>query len=430
MWAMDFARKSGADEVAVTISNTREIAISYRDRRLDQLKESTRNALGIEIYVDHRYSSHLTNDLKRESLSAFIEESVAATRHLTRDEFRSLPDPKYYPAGGDRRLKIHDPHYDRILPADRVAMAAEIEAAATAVSDRIISTTSTYSDSRHESVRLHSNGFQGEIKCTLFRAGAEVTVAGEDDERPSDWYYTETRYHEDLPKPDVIGRSAAERALRKVGQRKIASGKYEMIVENRAGNRLLAALLRPMGGNSLQQKNSFLEGMVGRRIASEAFSMIDDPFVEKGLGSRPFDGEGLEAKRRVMIERGVLRQYYIDDYYGRKLGMEPTTGTPSNLVFEHGSRGLEEMIGDLGKGILVTAFIGGNSNPTTGDFSFGIVGLLIENGEICVPLNEMNISGNAGDFWTRAVEMGNDPYPYSAWRRPSMRFERVQFSGT
>ncbi len=426
---MDHATKNGADQVAVSISNTREIQISYRDRQLDQLKESTRNALGLDIYIENRYSSHSTNDLRKESLSNFIEESVAGTRHLTRDEYRSLPDPKYYPENLDTPLKICDPYYDKIEPSDRLAMAAEIEASATAHSDRIISTTSSYSDTHHESVRIHSNGFQGETKSTLFRAGAEVTIAGKEDDRPSDWYYSAVRYHEDLPKPDVIGVNAAQRALQKIGQQKIASGRYDMIVENRAGSRLLYALLRPMEGRYLQQKNSFLEGMEGQKIASEPFSMIDDPFVERGVGSRHFDGEGLAARRRVMIERGILRNYFIDDYYGKKLTMEPTTGSPSNLVFEYGSRSLEEMIHDVTRGILINAFIGGNSNSTTGDFSYGIVGQLIENGEISRPVNEMNISGNTRDIWGRLVEMGNDPYPYAAWRRPSMRFEAVQFSG-
>jgi PmbA protein len=393
---MDHATKNGADQVAVSISNMREIQISYRNRQLD---------------------------------SVFIEESIAGTRHLTRDEYRSLPDPKYYPENLDTSLKIYDPYYDKIESSERVAMAAEIEASATAHNDRIISTTSSYSDTHHESVRIHSNGFQGETKSTLFRAGAEVTIAGKEDDRPSDWYYSAVRYHEDLPKPDVIGVNAAQRALQKIGQEKIASGRYDMIVENRAGSRLLYALLRPMEGRSLQQKNSFLEGMEGQKIASESFSMIDDPFVERGVGSRHFDGEGLAARRRVMIDRGILRNYFIDDYYGKKLAMEPTTGSPSNLVFEYGSRSLEEMIRDVTRGILINAFIGGNSNSTTGDFSYGIVGQLIENGEISRPVNEMNISGNTRDIWGRLVEMGNDPYPYAAWRRPSMRFEAVQFSG-
>ena len=163
--------------------------------------------------------------------------------------------------------------------------------------------------------------------------------------------------------------------------------------------------------------------------ASEKFSVIDDPFLEKGLGSRFFDGEGIAAEKRFMIEKGVLNHYYVDDYYGKKLGMTPTSGSSSNVVFDYGSHSCQELIKDLEKGIFVTGFIGGNSNSTTGDFSFGVVGLLIENGEPVQPINEMNISGNALDFWKNLVEVGNDAYPYSSRRVPSLMFEGVQFSG-
>lgn len=126
----------------------------------------------------------------------------------------------------------------------------------------------------------------------------------------------------------------------------------------------------------------------------------------------------------------MLRQYYIDDYYGKKLGMEPTAGSPSNVVFELGTKSLEEMVKDIKRGILVNDFIGGNSNPTTGDFSYGILGLLIENGAVTRPVNEMNISGNAMDLWAGLVAVGNDPDPYDSVRSPSMLFEGVHFSGT
>jgi len=428
-WATEYALTSGADEASVSISNRREIEIEFRDKKLEKLKESTQNSLSLNIYAQNRYSGHSTNDLRKDSLSKFIDEAVASTKYLTKDEYRSLPDPKYYPKKLEGDLKICDRSYDKIESANRVKMAAEIEAAAMAQSDQIISTTSGYSDVYSEGVRIHSNGFQGESEGTRFSAGAEVTVKGKEGDRPEDWYYASTRFHNDLPAPEILGEKAAKRALRKVGQDKIASGKYAMIVENRAGGRLLYMFARPMSARALQQKSSFLEGMLGQKIASEKFTVIDDPFLEKGMGSRFYDDEGLAAKKRIMIDKGVLRHYYVDDYYGRKLGMEPTTGGTSNLVFEYGTKSFEDMMKALKKGIVVTGFIGGNSNPTTGDFSFGITGLLVENGEIVQPINEMNISGNAKEFWNRLVAMGNDPNPYSSWRIPSMFFEDVQFSG-
>lgn len=308
-------------------------------------------------------------------------------------------------------------------------MASAIEAAAMAQSDQIISSTAGYSDSHSEEVRVHSNGFEGAEESTVFSAGAEVTVKDGESGRPEDWFYATTRFRNELLDPETLGKNAAQRALRKIGQKKLESGRYVMVVENRAGRQLLRAMGEPLSGRALQQKSSFLEGMLGKKIASEKLTVIDDPFVEKGLGSRFFDGEGLAAQRRVFIEKGVLRHYAIDDYYGKKLGMEPTSGDPSNILLEYGTRSLEEMIAGVKRGILVTDFIGGNSNSTTGDFSFGIVGLLIEDGKTVRPVNEMNISGNLKELWNQLTDVGNDPYPYSSVRMPSVRFEEVDFSG-
>jgi PmbA protein len=429
-WAMERAIKSGANEAAVSINSSRSIEIEFRDKRLDKVKESTQNSLNVQIYIQKRYSAQSTNDLRRDSLDKFITDAVAATKYLSPDEYRSLPDPKYYPAKEEADLKILDNSYERITSAERVKIAAEIEAAAAAQSNKIISTTAGYSDEHSEKVRMHSNGFRGEEEGTGFSAGVMVTVSGDNGSRPEDWSWSQARFHKDLPGAVKLGEDAAQRALRKIGQRKTESGKYDMIVENRTGSTLISMLQQPMTTRTLQQKNSYLEGMIGEKIASEKLTMIDDPTLEKGLASQIFDNEGLAGKRRVMIEKGVLQHFYVDNYYGRKLGMEPTGGSASNVVFECGRKSVSELTKGIKKGILVNGFIGGNSNTTTGDFSFGIVGLLIENGEIVKAVNEMNISGNGKEFWNQLVAMGNDPYPYSSCMTPSMVFEGVQFSGT
>jgi PmbA protein len=429
LWAMNYALQQSANQSAVNIAQQREVEIEYRNKQLDKLQESTQSSLRLSIYVDQRYSSHSTNDLRKPSLQKFIQEAIASTKYLTRDEFRSLPDAKYYPKAAAPDLVILDPGYPNVESADRVKMAAAIEASAMAQSQMIISTTASYSDVHYESVQVHNNGFTGEAEGTVFSAGAEVTVNDQKGGRPEDYFQAQVRFLADLPPTGVIGTSAAERALHKIGQGKIDSGVYDMIVENRAASRLLGTLVQPMSARALQQKRSFLDGKLGQRVASEKLTVIDDPFVPRGMASRAFDGEGLAAARRVKIDKGVLMDFYVDNYYGKKLSMEPNSGSSSNLVFEYGSRSMEEMIKDIQKGIVVNGFIGGNSNSTTGDFSFGIVGLLVENGQVTKPVNEMNISGNAIDFWNALTEMGNDPYSFSSWRIPSMFFKGVQFSG-
>ena len=428
-WAMKHALKSGGTEAAVHLGSERNVEVEFRDRKIDKLREYQQSRLNLDVYVDGRFSANSTNDLRKESLAKFIEDAVGATKYLTRDEYRSLPDPKYYPGETEGDLKIYDPGYDKIEARDRVRIAEEIEAAAMAESDKIISTTASYSDTSSEAIQVHSNGFVGGSRGTAFSAEADVTVGDPDGGRPDDWAGADTRFRRDLPPPSELGKTAATRAVARIGQKKIASGQYDCIVENRSGRRLFFLLREPLSGRALQQKNSFLDGMIGKQIGSPALTVIDDPTLEKGLGSRFFDEEGLAARKRPLIEKGFLRNYYIDTYYGRKLGVEPTTGGPSNVVFEYGSKSLEEIVKDVTKGILVQGFIGGNSNSTTGDFSVGVIGILIENGERTTPVHEMNISGNIRDLLGRLAVVGNDLFLYSSVRTPSMLFEGIHFSG-
>jgi len=428
-WVIEKTLKSGANEAAVSLFNQRQVDIEFRDKQLDKLTESTQNSLTLQIYLDHKYSSHTTNDLKKETLENFIIEAVASTKYLAADQYRELPDKKFYPKDDGGDLKLVDTGHDNVDSVNRVNTAKEIEEIAMSQSDQIISTTAGYSDTYYETARVHSNGFAGETKGTQYWAGAEVTVKDGEKGRPSDWYWGGVRYLNELPKPELLAKEAVGRALRKIGQKKIESGKYTMIVENRSGGRLLGVLTGPMSGRALQQKSSYLDGMLGKKVASEKLTILDDPFIEKGMGTRYYDGDGLAAKKMVMIEKGILKNYYIDNYYGKKLAMEPTSGSSSNTVFEYGNRSLEEMIKDVEKGILVTGFIGGNSNGTTGDFSLGVVGQFVENGKIVHAVNEMNISGNSKDFWNQLVEMGNDPYQYSSRLIPTMMFEGIDFSG-
>jgi PmbA protein len=289
--------------------------------------------------------------------------------------------------------------------------------------------TSNYSDNYLEFVQVHSNGFNGQIAETYFQITAEATVKDENGGRPDDYAYASSRFFHDLPAAEVVGKEVIRRALAKIGQKKIASGAYDVIVENRAAANLLGMLQEPLSARSLQQKTSYLDGMLEKKIASELLTVKDEPFIEKAFGSRLFDGEGLAATPRIIIEKGILKSYFIDHYYGRKLNVEPNSGSPSNLIFSLGTHSLEDMIKSLQRGIVITDFIGGNSNATTGDFSFGIIGQYVVDGEIVHPINEMNITGNGKELWNQLVEMGNDPFMYSSNQRPSMRFAEVQLSG-
>jgi PmbA protein len=311
----------------------------------------------------------------------------------------------------------------------RLALAREIEAAARTADPRVISATAGVGDAAGASARVTSNGFEGETESTLFYAGAEVTVGDGAGGRPEDWDYATVRFRSQLPAGAGLGANAARMALAKIGQAKVESGLYDMVVDNRVGERLVSLLLGPMQARALQQKSSYLDGMIGKSIGSTLLTLTDDPFIPRGLASRLFDDEGISARPRVLVDQGVLREYFVDDYYGRKLGMAATTGSPSNLILAAGRQTGPALLAGVNRGIYVTSFLGGNSNPTTGDFSLGVSGMLIESGKLTRPVNEMNLSGNLREFWNRLSAVGNDPYLYSAWKIPTLLFTQADFSG-
>jgi PmbA protein len=202
-----------------------------------------------------------------------------------------------------------------------------------------------------------------------------------------------------------------------------------MVVDRRAAGRLVGALGAALSGRALQQKQSFLDGKRGQTIGSARLHVEDDPLLVKGLGSRLFDGEGIAARRLPIFKAGVLETYYIDTYYGKKLKLAPTTGGPSNARWKLGDRDQAGLLADMKDGILVTGFLGGNSNATTGDFSFGVQGHRVVRGRIAEPIAEMNIAGNHLELWKRLAAVGNDPYPYSSARTPTLLFDGIQFAG-
>jgi len=419
--------KNGADQVAVTISDNRSTEVEIRDQKIDTLKESNRSNLSIDIYTDKKYSSHSTNRMKKEELFRFVEEAIAATKYLASDEFRTLPDQELYYRGGGPELNTMDPKIDTLDARTKIDMANQSLNEAYGKDDRIISVSSHYSDSISNMVKVTSNGFRGDSGSTRISVAVEVSVKS-DTGRPSDYWYENSRFLDRLKKTD-IGKEALGRALNKMNPGKIASGKYPVVIENRVANNIAGPIYNSLAGANIYQKQSFLIGKEGKPVTSSILTVYDDPFIPSGSGSRLFDSEGLASEKRAVIENGILRNYYIDTYYGKKLGMNPTSGSSSNVVFGKGQRSPQEMISSISKGVFITGFIGGNCNLSTGDFSYGIEGFYIENGKVVHPVNEMNITGNMNTFWFSLAELGNDPRENDAIMIPSLMFKNVVLSG-
>ena len=426
-WAMNHALENGAKQASVSISNSQSSSVEVRDEKIDKLEQAIQSSLSIRLFVDGKYSAHSTNRMKKEDLARFIEEAIEGTKYLSEDEFRTLPEPELYYKEGGKSLNTLDPDFNKIDPQEKIDLAFATEKEVLGKDERIISVSAGYYDGLNERVMVTSNGFEGDTSNSYYGLYSSVSVKSGDARPESSW--SESAIFFNKLKKDKISKKALKRALDKIGQEKLESGKMAMVVENRQVGRIFGPLISALNGSAIQQKRSFLIDKLEEKVVSEKITLIDDPFIVSGRGSRLFDGEGLATKKRKVFDKGVLKTYFIDTYYGKKLEMDPTGGSTTNLVFETGTKDIDGLVASVKKGILVTGFNGGNCNDTTGDFSYGIEGFLIENGKLSQPVSEMNITGNMKDLWSNIGEIGNDVNKNSSWLTPSVLFEGVDFSG-
>lgn len=427
-WAMEYALKNGCQASRVTIYNGSSSSFEIRDMKIDRLQQASENSMVIHLFVDGRYGSYSTNRLDKKELEKFIKDGIASTRFLAEDKARTLPDASLYYKGGGADLQLIDPDFDSVQPDDKVALAMAVCEEIMGKDERIISANASYSDEKDFKYIVASNGFEGETSGSSYGLTGSVSVRGEGEARPESYWYESSLYYKELIK-EGIGTKALERTLRKLGQRKVASGKYAMVLDNMNSGRMLSPVISAIYGSSIQQKISFLLDKLDQKVVSEKMTLIDEPHLAKTPGARYFDGEGIATKRLSVFEDGVLKTYYIDTYSANKLNVAQTIGSPSILTMKQGDKDVNGLIASLQKGILVTGFNGGNCNSTTGDFSYGIEGFLIENGKLTQPVSEMNVTGNMLTLWSDLEEVGNDPRMSSSWRIPSLLFKNVNFSG-
>jgi PmbA protein len=427
-WAMDFALKNGCQAVKVNLYAGSNSSFEMRNAKMDRLQQASENGMTIALYVDGRYGTYSTNRLDKTELQSFIKNGIDSTRYLAKDEAQTLPDPSRYYKGGKPDLQLLDPNFSNINPDNKVQMARNAGEEAMGKDARIISVESSYRDGENFEYKLFSNGFEGETGNSWFSISASVSMKGEGDARPSSYWYESALMLNDLVK-EGIGEKALERTIKKLGQKKIKSGKYTMVVDPLNSSRLVSPMINALYGSQLQQKNSFLLNKIGQQIGNEKFTLRDEPHLIGAMGARYFDHEGVATQPRTIFDKGVLKTYFIDTYIANKMDIEPTIADPSILILEPGNKDLQGLIADVHTGILVTGFNGGNSNSSTGDFSFGIEGFLIENGQATQPVNEMNVTGNFLSLWSSLAEVGNDPRLNSSWRIPSLVFDDVDFSG-
>ncbi|MBW2734210.1 MAG: TldD/PmbA family protein [Deltaproteobacteria bacterium] len=428
--ACEHAKKKGAQNAAASGALSRSFKLKLRDGKKEEVKASTSRSLTLRLFVDGRYGSHTTSILDDKALLAFIDDAIEMTRMLSPDPHRGLAEAKLYAERPTGDLHLFDPAQSQVTMDQRYQRAlAAHDAARAAAGDKLLSVQAGVFDSSSLRILRTTNGFSDAERSTAFGQWAMVSVRDKSERRPSDWQQNMSRSLAQLGAPEDTGKGAAARALGSIGADRLPSQKLPLLVENRAVSRLLNGLLAPLYGSALDQRSSCFEKSAGKQVASPLLSLTDDPALTAGWRSRRFDDEGISAKKRAIVEKGILKSFFLDTYYARKLKQAPTSGGPSNLVFAHGDKTLEALVQSLDKAILVTSFLGGNSNSTTGDFSHGIQGFFIEKGKRAKPIAAMNIASNHMRFWRDLQAVGNDPYLYSSKRTPSLLFAPMMVAG-
>lgn len=423
------ATRLGASAARASARRGREVELRLRDGQIEKLQDAQSRGVSVELYVDGRYTSHTSADLSDRGLDAFLREAVALTRALAPDPHRRLPEAALRGTPSAEPLRLADPAL--LGDFDKAAAEASLRRADAQLraAPKGISATSTYSQSSGAWALATSDGFADAEDHTQAWMGAEITLADDGDARPegSDW--RGGRRRADLPEPEAVAAEALRQAQRRLGAKKGPSQRTQLIVEPRVAGALVGHLLRPATAAAVQQGRNFLSGKIGQTLFSPQLTLIDDPLLPQGLASHRFDGEGLAAARLPIIEGGVLRNLYVDTYYGSKAGLRPTTGGPSNRRFALGRGDLAQHVAQAKSALLVTGWLGGNSDASTGDFSLGCRGHLVRDGQVGPPVGEMNVTGNLLRLFAQLSALGDDPYPYSATQTPTLIFEDVQVSG-
>ena len=452
--ALSLARQAGAQKARATLSKSEEDLVATLDGEVDRVTHCADRSLSLALFVDGRFGSYSTNKLERTALEGFIRRAVAATRMVAGDPCRDLPDPARCcrdAVTGDE-LGLVDPSRDTLTPADRqqVALDASVFAAsfrgsqpseeAAAVSTaqaktentdyQIISEEGEYSDSIYETVVMDTNGLCCAHSETSFDYGVEITVES-DGEKYSGYWWDASSHRSELDAA-ACGRAALARAVAQIGSEPAPSGRYTAVIDAEMASKMVSPLLRALSGYSIQQNNSFLMDSLGQQRFPEGLTILDVPRIPGQTCSKYFDSEGVATAEAPIIERGVVREYFINTYMAHKMGMAPTiedATRPKVLPWPEAGLDRDAILRRCGSGILVTDFNGGNSNPVTGDFSYGIEGYLFEEGRIVRPVSGMLMTGNFLELWSRLVAAGDDARPCQTKLVPTLAFAEVDFSG-
>jgi len=430
------ARRAGADTADTVAANSVSISHARRMGKVEKLERSESRDLGLRVFVGHRQAIVSSNDWTDGALDALAERAVAMAKTVPEDEFAGIADPSEILQGTPPDVDGCDPvEPDTETLVERARLA---EGAALAVEGVTNSEGAEADYSRWDIHLAASNGFSGCYQGSRHSVGVSV-LAGEGTGMESDYDFASTVYAEDLEDSEKLGRTAGERAVAKLNPRKGATKPIPIIFDPRASNGMLRHLAGAINGAAIAKGTSFLKDSMGKQVLSKGIRVVDDPHRPRGLGSKPFDAEGLANRMMTFVEDGVLQSWVLDLRTARKLGLTSTghasrgTSSPpspslTNLTMEAGTVSPADLMADIKQGFYITSMMGMGVNGITGDYSRGASGFWIENGEITFPVSEMTIAGNLKDMFLNLTPADDLTFKYST-NAPTIRIDGMTAAG-
>ena len=425
---LQFALEQGASQVRITLTKSLLNLVGLLNGEVDKTSHALDRSLQLQLFVEGRFGAFSSNRLEKEGLEAFIREAIDTVKMLEPDAFRSLPAPERQAKDAltGRELGLYDPAYETLTAQDRRQMALGSIAWP---KEGLIAEEGEYSDSVFDSLTLDSQGLEARHTETSFEIGYESTVEDAEGRHFSSYWWDATPRLKDLQLKDCAEK-ACRRAMDQLNPKPVPSGKYTLILDTECASKVVTPLLNALGGYSLQQKNSFLADSLGKQLFPQGLTILDAPRTPGDTGCRLFDSEGVATREMPIIENGVVKTYFLNTYISRKMEMEPTIEDATRVkVLPLGNcKTQKDVLNQVKDGILVTGFNGGNSNPATGNFSYGIEGFLIKDGKRVHPVREMLITGDFLTLWSHLIAAAQDARPCLSKLVPTLAFTDVDFS--
>ena len=419
---LDIAKKNGASASDVEISVSSGKTISTRMGTLDTIELNNGKSLSTTVFFGHHQGIASTSDFSNDALELCVKAACQIAKYTADDKAFGLADPSLY-SKDVKDLNIYNPYFDsQELMIQKVL---ECEDYALSFDSRITNSEGAQlSTSENLFVYLNSAGFSGGYPSSRSSLSCSV-VAKSDLGMQRDYSYSSVRSYNDLLSAELIGKDAADRALKRLDVRPIKTGKYPVIFEASIATSIISSMVSAISGGNLYRETSFLLNSLNTKIASEALSIIENPFLNKGHSSSYFDGEGVNLKERTVLDNGVLNGYFLSSYSARKLEMQTTgnSGGAHNLIVGSSKKTLSELIQGIDNGLLITELLGHGLNMVTGDYSRGAAGFWIESGKIQHAVEEITIASNLKDMLLNIKAIANDTYQNSSKYTGSIMIE-------